>query len=200
MALAHTILATLADAPHTGYDLWKTFEDSVRCFWKASQQQIYRELGKMEKQGLVTSEVIPQVGRPDKKLYSITKEGLEELITWTKEPSEPTAIREDLLVKVKAGYLLPREAILQELEHRRQIHQQQLDSYRAKEQDFPKPPEKLSFQEKCRYLTLKRGIIYESEWLDWCDEAIALFQSSGNCQQDMDSTSVLLQLGQDISC
>ncbi|WP_053074869.1 PadR family transcriptional regulator [Crocosphaera watsonii WH 8501] len=49
MALTHTILVTLATESHTGYEIWKTFEETLNSFWKASQQQIYRELGKMEK-------------------------------------------------------------------------------------------------------------------------------------------------------
>jgi hypothetical protein len=41
-----------------GYDIRKRFEGSVGFFWQANFQQIYRELGKLEEQGLVRSEAI----------------------------------------------------------------------------------------------------------------------------------------------
>ncbi len=178
MALLHTILATLAGNSFTGYDLSKYFDESVSCFWKASQQQIYRELGKMEDKGFVTSEIIPQEGKPAKKVYSITDTGIKELIQWMSEASEPTAIREDLLVKVRAAYLVSTEVIIQELKRRRQIHEEQLTAYQQKQKEFFPDSEQLSLEDKCFYLTLRRGIRYESEWIEWCDEAIAVFQKN----------------------
>ena len=172
MALTHTILAALAQSPLTGYDLWKRFENELNYFWRASQQQIYRELAKMEKQGLISGQVILQEGRPNKKEYSLTDAGMSHLQDWIGQPSEPTVIREDLGVKMNAGYLVPKKVLLQELQRRREIHYQLLLIYQEKERNlFPNPGE-FSLQEKYSYLNLRRGIRYESEWVAWCDEAI----------------------------
>ena len=176
MALVHTILATLADTPHTGYDLWKKFEEAVSCYWKASQQQIYRELTKMEHQGFVDCEIVPQEGKPAKKLYSITEAGKTELSNWIGIPSQPSILREDLLVKIRAGYLVDQEIIIKELQHRHQLHRQKLTAYQEKEKKLFSRPETLSLSEKCRYLTLRRGIRYELEWIAWCEEALEVFQ------------------------
>ena len=51
MALAHTILALLAKEPGSGYDISKHFDEGLSCYWKATQQQVYRELGKLKKEG-----------------------------------------------------------------------------------------------------------------------------------------------------
>jgi DNA-binding PadR family transcriptional regulator len=171
MALAHTILTVLCERPASGYDLSKRFEETVSCYWKASQQQIYRELGKMEEKGWVSFELVPQAGKPDKKIYDITRSGQQELRRWYQEQTEPTPIREDLLVKVLGGAHLPNDILLQELQRRRQLHLEQLQSYRAMEaqyQELPDPP----LQEQYRYLTLRRGIRYEQDWIDWCDEVL----------------------------
>ncbi|MGK7951167.1 MAG: PadR family transcriptional regulator [Xenococcaceae cyanobacterium] len=174
MALAHTILATLGDKAYSGYDLWKKFSQTSAYYWQASQQQIYRELGKLEKQGAIASEIIPQEGRPDKKIYRTTDKGIEKLKTWLLEPAEPMAIREELLVKVISAQLAPKSVILQEIERHRQIHAQQLSVYQEiEQQDFP-DVSKLSYKEKCIYATLRCGIGYESYWIAWCEEAIAL--------------------------
>ncbi|MDJ0680128.1 MAG: PadR family transcriptional regulator [Xenococcaceae cyanobacterium MO_167.B52] len=174
MALAHTILATLGDESYSGYDLWKKFSQSTKCYWQASQQQIYRELGKLEKQGAIASEVIPQEGRPDKKIYRITEQGIAILKDWLVEPSEPMAIREELLVKVIAAKLLPNSVILQEIKRRSQIHSQQVSAYKQILQEKFPDVDKLSYEQKCSYLTLRCGIRYESTWVDWCNEAIEL--------------------------
>ncbi|MCX7595443.1 MAG: PadR family transcriptional regulator, partial [Fischerella sp.] len=82
MALAHAILASLIGRPCSGYDLAKQFDGSVGFFWQATHQQIYRELSKLETQGWITSEIISQEGRPDKKLYSVTELGKQQLKEW----------------------------------------------------------------------------------------------------------------------
>lgn len=173
MALAHTILTILTYSPCSGYDISKRFEEGVSCYWKASQQQIYRELGKMAKQGWVTHQSIPQEGKPNKKIYDLTAAGKAELMRWFEQPSEPTPIREDLLVKVLAGSSMPNETLKQELVSRRQFHQQTLNEYQAMEQCFlsqdnPTP------EELARYLTLRRGIRYEESWVSWCDEVMTI--------------------------
>jgi DNA-binding PadR family transcriptional regulator len=56
MALSHTILANLANnAAVSGYDLWKELSASSCNYWKASQQQIDRELTKLEGQGAIAA-------------------------------------------------------------------------------------------------------------------------------------------------
>lgn len=171
MALAHTILTVLCERPSSGYDLSKRFEETVSCYWKASQQQIYRELSKMEDKGWVSFELVPQAGKPDKKIYAITAAGQQELRRWYHEQTEPTPIREDLLVKVLGGAHLPNDLLIQELQRRRQAHLDQFHSYQAKEaqyQELSEPP----VQEQYRYLTLRRGLRYEQDWIAWCDEVL----------------------------
>jgi DNA-binding PadR family transcriptional regulator len=174
MSLAHTILATLGDESYSGYDLWKKFSQTSGYYWQASQQQIYRELGKLEKEGAIASEIIPQEGRPDKKLYRITEQGVEILKDWLLEPAEPMAIREELLVKLIAANLVPKSVILHQIQGRLQIHTKQLSKYKEMEQEKFPDLTSLSYKQKCHYLTLRCGIRYESNWIAWCEEAIAL--------------------------
>lgn len=178
MALTHTILATLGNDAFSGYDLWKKFTECTNHYWKASQQQVYRELNKLESQGAIAPEIVAQENRPDKKLYRITVVGKEILTQWIRETSEPMAIREDLLVKVLASHLVEPAVIIKELKHRQQIHQARLEACQYKEQEKYADSSKLSMAEKCKHLTLRRGIRYETEWVAWCEEAIATFAAS----------------------
>ncbi|MBD2018134.1 PadR family transcriptional regulator [Microcoleus sp. FACHB-53] len=176
MAIAHAILVSLIECSASGYDLGKRFESSVGFFWKATHQQIYRELTKLEEQGWISAEVIAQENRPDKKLYSVTELGKQQLIEWMVQPGEPTPIKDDLLVKIFAGYLAPKETILAELERHRQLHQERLKTYQDIEQRVFQNPQSLSQTNKFHYLTLRKGIGYEMDWITWCDEAIELLK------------------------
>jgi DNA-binding PadR family transcriptional regulator len=175
MALAHAILATIIDCPCSGYDLRKQFEGSVGFFWQASFQQIYRELGKLEERGFVESEAIAQQSRPDKKVFSVTAAGEAFLQDWIQEPCEMAPVREDLLVKMFAGSLVPREKILRQLKDHRSMHEERLAVYQQIEKNaFPPPLINSSTKDLFRYLTLRSGIQYETGWLTWCETAIAL--------------------------
>ena len=175
MALAHTILVVLLEEPNSGYGISKRFEENVGCFWQASQQQIYRELGKMDRHGWISPTVIPQEGKPDKKVYAVTDTGRQEVLKWCMEPTTPTPIREDLLVQILAAPYLDRQIVITEIQRRRAIHQQILDHYHDRDRWFRDQPN-LSPQDRCRYFTLKRGISYEESWVDWCSNMLDILQ------------------------
>ncbi|MBD1835652.1 PadR family transcriptional regulator [Cyanobacteria bacterium FACHB-472] len=174
MALVHAILSALTECPCSGYDLAKQFDGSLGFFWKASYQQIYRELSKLEDQGWVSSETVYQKGRPDKKLYWVTEQGKNYLREWIAQPSEVSPKKDELLVKLFAGYLVPKKTIVVELERNRPEHLEILSVYYCKEQRYFQNPQKLPLEDKFRYLTLRRSIHYETDWLAWCEEALQL--------------------------
>ncbi|WP_254940487.1 PadR family transcriptional regulator [Cyanobium sp. Morenito 9A2] len=105
----------------------------MACYWTASQQQIYRELGRIEQNGWACCQVVPQRGKPDRKVYAITEAGRQELRQWAAEPSLPTPIREDLLVKVLGGSSTESEQLLAEVQRHRAVHARQLASYQENE-------------------------------------------------------------------
>lgn len=108
MALREVILTVLARGEMTGYEITKDFEAVYVHFWRASHQQVYRELARLNKDGRVTVKVIAQEGRPDKKVYAITKRGLEELKRWIVAPTEPPRPQYDLLVKLLGCHVVER--------------------------------------------------------------------------------------------
>jgi len=174
MSLAHAILVSLIEKSCSGYDLAKRFDGSVGFFWQASHQQIYRELSKLDKLGWITSEIIIQEGRPDKKVYSVTQQGTLQLQEWIAQPCQPTPVKDDLLVKIFSGYIVSEQTILQELEHHRKAHIEKLSTYRDLEQKYFQNPQQFTQVAKFQYLTLRKGIRDETQWVDWCNEAIKL--------------------------
>jgi DNA-binding PadR family transcriptional regulator len=173
MALKHTILAFLSRQSLSGYDVAKEFAEGFgSCFWKASQQQIYAELTKLEQQGHVTYEAIPQQGRLDKKIYSITEAGYQELVNWLTKPCEPSAIREDLGVMGLAGHLVPPQVVIREIERRRQLHLEMVQQVKKLDEHFAQHLNSLELKDLYMHLIIRRGIRYQEEWVAWCDEAL----------------------------
>jgi DNA-binding PadR family transcriptional regulator len=102
MALRNAVMAALLEGEASGYDLAKGFEASVANFWMATPQQLYRELERMEGEGLVSARVVQQERRPNKRLFSLTEAGRRILRAYVAEgPAKPLAIRDELMVRVQ---------------------------------------------------------------------------------------------------
>lgn len=172
MSLSHAILASLCDCSSSGYDLAKQFDGSVGFFWKATHQQIYRELRKLEKLNWIKAEEIAQEGRPDKKVFSITDLGKQNLQEWIAQPTGMSPAKEEILVKLFAGYLVPKGTMIQALQQQRQQHSERLVTYHDIEEKYFQDISNCSVPEKYQYLTLRRGLRLEEDWIAWCDEAI----------------------------
>ena len=172
MSLSHAILASLCDSSSSGYDLAKQFDGSVGFFWKATHQQIYRELRKLEQSSWIKAEEIAQEGRPDKKVFSITDLGKQNLQDWIAQPTGISPAKEEILVKLFAGYLVPKTMMIQTLREQRQHHWERLLTYQEIEAECFQDIDNCQLSEKYQYLTLRRGLRCEEDWIAWCDEAI----------------------------
>jgi DNA-binding PadR family transcriptional regulator len=178
MALAHAILSLLSHQAFSGYEIAKEFQGSVGYFWQASHQQIYRELKKLEEQGLVRMEEISHEGPLNKKIYYITDLGKQTLAEWIDSETELGVVREDILVKIFAGHLVDRQVLIRQLEQQRRLYQKNLSNLRNKEQEKFSQPEKLENARFCQNLTLQMGLKYYQTWIDWCDESIKKLQAT----------------------
>lgn len=177
MSLSYAILAVLAETSCSGYDLAKQFDGSVGYFWAASHQQIYRELAKLEQKNWIKAEAIVQEGRPNKKLFSLTPQGRQEMIDWIQQPCKISHKKEEMLVKLFAGNLVEPQVLIDELRRYQHLHRQQLGIYQQIEAEYFSQLEKLSLAAKCQYLTLRQGIRYEQDVIGWSEESIALLEA-----------------------
>jgi DNA-binding PadR family transcriptional regulator len=180
MSLSYAIMSALISDPSSGYDLAKRFnssvEGSIGFFWNASFQQIYRELNRLEEQEWLQAESVQQETRPDKRIYTVTALGKQQLCQWIVEPEAIAPLKDELLVKIYAGHLVSHQTIVSKLEAHRQQHQQRLAIYQEIKNQYFKNPQKLSKALKFQYMTLLCGIHYETGWLAWCDEITSLLK------------------------
>jgi len=176
MALRHAILATLEGREASGYDLSKRFALGVANYWTATRQQLYRELERMEAEGLVAARRVEQERRPTKRVYSLTDAGREEILRFSRQAPRAVAIRDELLVQVETIDAGDPRAVLESILDRRAMAEAKVAAYSATgermrggmgEEDFLRRGDRVG-----PYLTLLRGIAFETENLRWCDLAI----------------------------
>lgn len=179
MALKHAVLAALTSEEGSGYELSKRFDNSVANFWPASQQQIYRELDRLEAGGLVRARTVRQQKRPDKRVFRITAAGSVELDEFIRADTKPTVIRDDLLVKVAGLNLENADAVAAAVKERMEMSRTKLAMYeslrasllgdRSEKGYLSAGPARRSFGP---YLALKRGIAFEKGNLRWSSEVL----------------------------
>ncbi|MEN6622167.1 MAG: PadR family transcriptional regulator [Smithella sp.] len=116
MTLQYALLGFLNYGPMTGYDLKKLLDTSTQMFWHAELSQIYPQLKKMEKEGLVTAIFEHQAGKPDKKYYTIASQGRAVLLQWLSEPlDELLPDKDPVLLHLFFAGALDKQAILSQL-------------------------------------------------------------------------------------
>jgi PadR family transcriptional regulator AphA len=127
VAIKYAILGLLSWRALSGYDLKKMFRDSTFLYWSGNNNQIYRTLVQLAKEGLVTSETQLQASGPSRKVYTITQEGQAALREWVLSSPKLPQLRNSFLVQLAwADQLKPDEldALLERYEH--EVHMQLL--------------------------------------------------------------------------
>ena len=175
MALRNAVMAALLEGEASGYDLAKGFEASVANFWMATPQQLYRELERMESEGLVSARVVQQERRPNKRLFSLTEAGLQVLREYVGEaPAKPLALRDELMVKVQCvdiGDTADFEAVRAAVAERHERSTAKLARYQRMQERMlagRSEEEYLATAERIGpYLTLLGGMALERANLQW---------------------------------
>jgi DNA-binding PadR family transcriptional regulator len=176
MALAEAILVCLTERPMTGYELAKTFDASIGFFWRASHQQIYRELQQLRGDGLVDSKDVIQTDRPNKTIHTITKQGLERIRAWSRELTDRPPVRDNMLLKLYALDKIDLEGLAAEVTSRLGKHRARLAIYeRILQERYA--GRRLKTREAGRLMGLKVGLMTERGYVSWCEETLATLAS-----------------------
>ncbi|MFI0236057.1 PadR family transcriptional regulator [Streptomyces sp. NPDC016845] len=175
MSLPHAILTALLEKPSSGLELTRRFDKSFGYFWSSTHQQIYRELGKLERDGLIRVLPAPVPARGQKKEYEVLAEGRVELARWTATPQDPKTMRDPLLLRLRSAAVVGTAGVEPELRRHLDLHRGQLETYLAIEKrDFP--PEKDTMPDRLQHAVLRAGIDLETFWVEWLERTLADLQ------------------------
>ena len=184
MSLKHGLLGIISsEGSMTGYELDKFFKGSLNYFWQAKTSQIYRELNTMEDLGWLTSERVIQEEKPNKKVYSITSQGKEELLKWLLLPDTGLdgEIKSPLLMRIFFAGEAGEQGRVQAIKLLRELKQWCM-SYRANIENVLKEIVEDeaggAYSNHVKYwkIVALSGEMSLNYHIDWADKAIAILE------------------------
>ena len=111
MDIKTVCLGMLTDGEASGYDMKKCFESSFGHFFPAGYGSIYPALSTLARNELVEFELVPQDGKPDRKVYTITEKGREALMEGLANPNPSHKLRSEFLATAWFAHLMSDEQI-----------------------------------------------------------------------------------------
>lgn len=99
-----------------GYDLKKTFETSFKHFFPAGYGSIYPALADLAAKDLVECEEIPQVGKPDRKVYRITEAGEKAFVDALNSTEPQHKLRSEFLAMIYFAELVDDNRLVEVLD------------------------------------------------------------------------------------
>ena len=105
-------LSILYENDATGYEIRRLcVEGECAYFVEASFGSIYPALAKLEDDGLVSSRIEQQDGKPSKKVYSITDAGRAAFVQALHEPLDEEVFRSPFLLFARFAHILPADLV-----------------------------------------------------------------------------------------
>ena len=172
----YAVLGVLSIGPMSGYDAKKLIEESIGHAWSESYGQLYPALRSLVREGLATVEIEEQEGRPDRKVYTVTEAGLEELSRWVASPLDPEPMRNELVLRIFFGRHAPTARLIQMVERVREERARVLKEFEAAEEEAP-PEDRESPDFPYWTMSLRFGILVSEARLRWCDETLATLRA-----------------------
>jgi PadR family transcriptional regulator AphA len=111
MELKDVILGFLEQKQLTGYELKGMFSELDFLPWSGNNNQIYKTLVELLKEGLVEKQTIQQEKLPTQKRYSATEAGRMRLRNAVLQPSEAPGVRNDFLLRLAWSECLSKDEI-----------------------------------------------------------------------------------------
>ncbi len=171
----YALLGMLSLAPLSGYDLKKLSEYSIGHFWHESYPQIYPMLKQLANEGLATSQVEQQEGKPDRYVYTLTEMGWDVLRQWLTAPFEYQVERNELLLKLFFGSLIQIPVSIEHVRRHRAMQERLIHVYEQTEAEL-----RATREQDPRHLywlmTLSYGRHIAHALLDWCDETLTTLE------------------------
>lgn len=102
------LLTLLIEGPRHGYQLEQDIEErGFRAWTEIGFSSIYYLLNKMQKKGWVTSEMLPEEGRPARRVYSVLSEGREATVAAVRQRlADPRPMSGDFMLGLANQVLL----------------------------------------------------------------------------------------------
>lgn len=174
MSVKYAMLGILAERDLHGYELKSSFDEKVGDFWSLNYGQIYTTLDRLEKEDLVTHDRQTQEKRPDRKIYSITPKGKQELADWLSTPvAKVRALRDEFFVKLVFMDKRNPAPVLELIEKQKALYLKQMNRLTHRKVELKKQPKRHDML--TTELLMDAGLFHaeaDIKWLTLCESKI----------------------------
>lgn len=185
--LSYGLLGFLANESMSGYDLTL----KMNLFWHTRHSHIYPLLAKLEEDGYVDFILVNQSGKPNKKIYTPTKKGIESTKKWLEESTSDPITKDEMLLKTYCLHILDEEKAKKLLKEREEMYSNKLLYYQKKIESLKAEcGEKLTATNSgyfSRFVILNK-ISGDAKWgMEWCQWIYSLY-NNGNITNIFEET------------
>ena len=160
------LVAHRSDGVH-GYQLTKELAALSEDFWYVNYGRLYRVLDRLERCGEVKSKHEVQEGRPNRRVYSITKLGSESLEGWLDGPAADNSqpLRDELSLKLLFLGRGRVDDIFEQVRHQRSVYLTRMARVKRRRKRL----EKFGFDMQVAGLILDQAEMRVHSDLGWLD-------------------------------
>jgi DNA-binding PadR family transcriptional regulator len=152
----------IASGHPTGYEISKVAELTSRFFWAAGDGQVYPQLKKLTKAGLIESKAERQ-GRRRRNVYRLTAAGRRALEKWLESTTPPMReLRDEGLLQLFFSGDLGTELLRTRIDVIRETHLQAIQRLNEIESSARRHPGAL--------LAQRHGLALHNAAVQWCDD------------------------------
>jgi len=159
----------------SGYDLKKHMESSTQYFWRETFSSIYPILEDLEKKQLIKKIDVPTKSDRKRNLYALTRAGENVLEQWLAQTPDEIQVRNELLLKLFFGSLVPREINIKHLQDYKITITKKISAFEQIEHTLRNSNDPDSLYS---LIAVDHGIKHALASLQWCDQAIKTLKSS----------------------
>jgi DNA-binding PadR family transcriptional regulator len=181
MPLRYAILGLLAETPRSGYELLREFDYSRSVIWPAPQNEIYRELAKLQHNGWI--EQPAAAGARNRRIYRITPSGKKILHQWLCSDTVDFSLRYEPVLRAVFMTQMSKEEIKRRLERDLEFFEKQLELLRSG--TTSEEPARADFHERRRYARRLAIGLYEA-LAHWCRESLTAPRSEKISESRLD--------------
>jgi PadR family transcriptional regulator AphA len=160
------VLGLLIGRSLSGYELAGIVAKSLANFWPIEKSQVYTELARLERLGLVQGRDVAQGGRPDKRVFTMTEAGLVQFQRWLTGPGRLRERRRSpFLVKLFFGAQLTHQQLAELIAAHRADAEADCARYQAVIEHLANRPETRFGRATAAY-----GLRRAEATIAWCEE------------------------------
>lgn len=174
--LSYGLMGLLTTESYTGYELML----KMGLFWHVNHSSIYPILSELEKECLVNYKLIKQTEKPDKKVYSITDNGIKLVKEWLKCDVKEPKPKDEMHLKFYCINLLDSDDAIRFISKRQNIFLGKLEYYNKEiikviqvHADADKNIKSPYFG---RYILLLKAINAATDEIKWCNQICKIYR------------------------